>query len=127
MIELYAKGTTDFSKHGIALAATQAAVTYQDNGQYDMDLTMPYNALIAMDYGMILRCPVPKQNVGQITLGTVSYWEVASGESNVPLYKSVPVTNVIRYDNWVYGQEYAAGAKVSFDNHPAASSLYCEK
>ena len=94
MIELYAKGTTDFSKHGIALAAQQASVTYQENGRYDMDLTMPYNALIAIDYGMILRCPVPRQDVGTITLGTVSYWEISSGLSDVKLYKTVPVTNI---------------------------------
>ena len=125
MIELYAKGTTDFTRHGIALAAKQAAVTYQDNGRYDMDMTMPYNAMITIDYGMILRCPVPRQDVGQITLGTVSYWEISSGEHNVPLYKSVPVTNVIKYDNWVYGKEYAAGAKVSFDNknYQAATAI----
>ena len=116
MIELYAKGTTDFSKHGIALAAQQASVTYQENGRYDMDLTMPYNALIAIDYGMILRCPVPRQDVGTITLGTVSYWEISSGLSDVKLYKTVPVTNIRKYDAWEYGKEYATGAKVSYDN-----------
>ena len=115
MIELYAKGTTDFSKHGIALAAQKASVTYQDNGRYDMDMTMPYNALIAVDYGMILRCPVPKQEIGQITLGTVSYWEISAGLSDVPLYKAVPVTTTIKYDNWEYGKEYAQGDKVSYD------------
>ena len=62
MIELYSKGTTDFTRHGIALAATQASVTYQDNGRFDLDLTMPFNALIAVDYGMILRAPVPVQD-----------------------------------------------------------------
>ena len=97
MIELYAKGTTDFSKHGIALAASQASVTYQDNGRFDMDLTMPYNAAINIDYGMIVRCPVPAQEIPAITLGTVSYWEVASGQTDVPLYKSVPVVTTIKY------------------------------
>ena len=116
MIELYAKGTTSFLKHGIALAAQQASVTYQDNGRYDMDMVMPYNPQITIDYGMILRCPVPKQTIPQITLGTVSYWEISAGETDVPLYKTVPVTQTIRYGNWSYGADYAAGSRVSYDN-----------
>ena len=116
MIELYAKGTTSFLKHGIALAAQQASVTYQDNGRYDMDMVMPYNPQITIDYGMILRCPVPKQTIPQITLGTISYWEISAGEADVPLYKTVPVTQTIRYGNWSYGADYAAGSKVSYDN-----------
>ena len=115
MIELYSKGTTDFSRHGIALAAKDASVTYQDNGRYDMDMSMPYNALISIDYGMILKCPVPKQAIGAITLGTVSYWEISSGQTGVPLYKTVPNTVIIKYENW-YVHEWNAGDKVSFDN-----------
>ena len=125
MIELYAKGTTDFSKHGIALAASQASVTYQDNGRFDMDMTMPYNAAINIDYGMIVRCPVPAQEIPAITLGTVSYWEVASGQSDVPLYKSVPVVTTIKYSEWCYAQEYMAGSKVSYNkkNYQASHNI----
>ena len=72
MIELYAKGTTDFSRHGIALIAKSANVNWKNNGQYDMDMTMPYDPRITIDYGMIVRCPVPRQTVDAITLGTVS-------------------------------------------------------
>ena len=115
MIELYAKGTTDFTRHGIALAAKDASVVYQDNGRYDMDMTMPYNAAITIDYGMILRCPVPKQTIGAITLGNVSYWEVASGQTNVPLYKSVPVYTRVNYENW-QPNEWDEGTTVTFDN-----------
>ena len=125
MIELYAKGTTDFSRHGIALAASQAAVTWQDNGRYDMDLTMPYNAQINIDYGMIVRCPVPVQDVAQITLGQVSYWEIASGETDVPLYKSVPKTSTVKYEEWQYGKDYAIGNKVSYldKNYQALTAI----
>ena len=86
MIELYSKGVTDFTRHGIALNATEASVTYQQDGRYDMDMTMPFNPQINIDYGMIVRCPVPVQDVDQITLGTVSYWEIAAGQSDVPMY-----------------------------------------
>lgn len=125
MIELYAKGTTEFSKHGIALAATQASVTWQDNGRFDMDMTMPYNPAIVMDYGMILRCPVPVQDIGAITLGTVSYWQIASGETDVPLYKTVPKTSTIGYEEWQYGNDYAQGAKVSYlkKNYQALTAI----
>ena len=101
MIELYAKGTTDFTKHGIALAATQASVTWQDNGRFDMDMTMPYNPNITIDYGMILRSPVPVQNVAAITLGTVSYWQIASGLTDVPLYSRIPTLQKVSYQQWI--------------------------
>lgn len=114
MIELYAKGTTDFSNHGIALAAQQAAVTYQDNGRYDMDMIMPFNEHISVDYGMILRCPVPKQTIGQITLGAVSYWEISSGLSDVPLYSKLPSSTKVSYMNWQAGRSYMGGDKVSY-------------
>ena len=41
MIELYAKGATDFSKHGIALHGTKAIVNWAENGRYDLDINMP--------------------------------------------------------------------------------------
>ena len=59
MIQLYNKGQTDFSKKGITLNAQTAAVTYQDNGRFDLDLTMPVPENISFDYGMIIRCSVP--------------------------------------------------------------------
>ena len=128
MIELYAKGTTDFTKHGIALAADQAAVTYQDNGRFDMDMTMPFNEKISIDYGMILRCPVPKQVIPEITLGTVSYWQVNDGLTDVPLYKSIPVSVKVAYGQWTLTVYYAAGDRVSYcgKNYEATSSHYSQ-
>ena len=41
MIQLYAKGTTNFSKNGIELHPSESTVTFQDNGQYDVELVMP--------------------------------------------------------------------------------------
>ena len=114
MIELYSKGTVDFSRHGIALAAQQAAVTYQDNGRFDMDLTMPYDANIAVDYGMILRCPVPAQEIGAITLGPVSYYEISAGLSDVPLYSKLPSKKKVSYTSWQAYRSYMAGDKVTY-------------
>ena len=117
MIELYAKGTTDFTKHGIALAATQASVTWQDNGRFDMDMTMPFNPNITIDYGMILRSPVPVQEVGSITLGTVSYWQIASGQTDVPLYSRIPTLQKVSYQQWCANRVekiYAVGDKVTY-------------
>ena len=125
MIELYAKGTTDFSRHGIALIAKSANVNWKNNGQYDMDMTMPYDPRITIDYGMIVRCPVPRQTVDAITLGTVSYWEVSAGQTDVPLYKTVPKTSTIGYEEWQYGKDYAQGAKVSYlkKNYQALTAI----
>lgn len=118
MIELYAKGTTDFSRHGIALAASQAAVTYQENGRFDMDLTMPVNPAITIDYGMIVRCPVPVQDIGAITLGPVSYWEISAGLTGVPLYAQVPKKSKVSYSNWQAYRSYMAGDKVTYGEDP---------
>ena len=125
MIELYRQGTTDFSRHGIALHANQAEVNYQDNGRYDLDIVMPYDERIGIDYGMIIRSPVPKQHIGAITLGTVSYWEISAGESSVPLYATVPVRKTISYTAWEYGTEYAQGDKVSYNkkNYQASTAI----
>ena len=117
MIELYAKGTTDFSKHGIALPAQEASVTWQDNGRFDMDMTMIYNASITIDYGMILRCPVPIQTIGAITLGTVSYWQISAGLSDVPLYSKLPTLQKVSYQQWTANRVekiYAVGDKVTY-------------
>lgn len=113
MIELYRNGTTDFSRHGIALHANQAEVNYQDNGRYDLDIVMPYDERIGIDYGMIIRSPVPKQHIGAITLGTVSYWEVSEGQG---VAQTISTTTVINYPAWQSGREYAQGEKVTFAN-----------
>lgn len=120
MIELYAAGTTDFTNHGIALAAQQASVTYQENGRFDMDMVMPFDEHISIDYGMILRCPVPKQTIPQITLGTVSYWE--ANTDGVQLYSEIPTLRRVSYAPWIgYSvtegvHEYSPGAKVTYLN-----------
>ncbi len=123
MIELYAKGTTDFSKHGIALAGSEASVTWQENGRYDMDMSMPYDPQIMIDYGMILRAPVPAQHVDTITLGEVSYWEIGSGLMDVPLYSRIPTLKKVGYQQWTAnrtdpettgGRIYQVGDKVTY-------------
>ena len=119
MIELYAKGTTDFSRHGIALIAKSANVNWKNNGQYDMDMTMPYDPRITIDYGMIVRCPVPRQTVDAITLGTVSYWEVSAGQTDVPLYTRIPNIKKVSYQQWNALRAvkiYAVGDKVTYLN-----------
>ena len=89
MIQLYAKGTTDFSVRGITLAALKGSVTFQDNGRFDLDVTVPVQENISYDYGMILRASVPEQHVPAITLGTVSYYTVTASAGST-LWSAVP-------------------------------------
>ena len=119
MIQLYNKGQTDFSKKGITLNAQKAAVTFQDNGRFDMDLTMPIPEHIEFDYGMIIRCSVPEQHVPEITLGQVSYYEVSNAEGST-LWSVIPTLKKIKYKQWVgYSQTegihvYSVGDKVTY-------------
>ena len=122
MIQLYNKGQTDFSKKGITLNAQTAAVTYQDNGRFDLDLTMPVPENISFDYGMIIRCSVPEQHIPAITLGTVSYYTVSNAEGST-LWSVVPTLKRVYYKQWIgYSQtegvhEYSVGDKVTYLNN----------
>ena len=130
MIELYPKGQTDFSMNGIALHPSEATVTYQENGQYDLEMTLPVTAdLPAIDWGMVIRCTVPRQRIDEIHLGTVSYWTVAaSGGSK--LYANVPTVRSVSYSPWVYSQvdfkPYAVGDKVSYNRRNYRCTYYDE-
>ena len=119
MIQLYNKGTTSFTKRGIELHAQKASVTYQDNGRFDLDVEMPVPDGITIDYGMVIRCTVPRQEIEAITLGTVEYWTVNSGETNVPLYSELPKWVPVGYSEWYYSEvswhDYAVGDKVTYN------------
>ena len=116
MIQLYAKGTTDFSVRGITLAALKGSVTFQDNGRFDLDVTVPVQENISFDYGMILRASVPEQHVPAITLGTVSYYTVTASAGST-LWSAVPTLKRVRYKEWTalrVEKVYAVGDKVSY-------------
>ena len=114
MIQLYAKGQNDFSKKGITLNAQKAAVNYQDNGRFDLDLTMPMPEHIEFDYGMIIRCSVPEQHIPEITLGVASYWEVTNA-NGTDLLSEIPKTKKVSYAAWEAMRSYMAGDKVTYD------------
>ena len=116
MIQLYAKGTTDFSVRGITLAALKGSVNFQDNGRFDLDVTVPVQENISYDYGMILRASVPEQHVPAITLGTVSYYTVTASAGST-LWSAVPTLKRIRYKEWTalrVEKVYAVGDKVTY-------------
>ena len=117
MIELYPKGTQSFGLNGIALHPSEATVTYTENGQYDLEMTVPItDDLPEMDWGMIVRCPVPKQVIGDISLGTVSYWTVTPAEG-AKLYANIPTLKKVSYSQWIAYRNvkiYAVGDKVSY-------------
>ena len=119
MIQLYAKGTTDFSKNGISLRPTESTVTFQDNGQYDLEIVIPAQSeYTSFDYGQILRATVPTQNVAAVVLGTVSYYQVINAEGST-LYSEVPRQEPVYYKAWYWSQVtpvyYSVGDKVTYN------------
>ena len=129
MIQLYAKGTTNFSKNGIELHPSESTVTFQDNGQYDVELVMPAQGdYTAFDYGQVLRVTVPTQHLAQVNLGAVSYFTI-SKTGGTPLYSVLPSSTRVRYkayDIFSSREMYAVGTKVTYNgqNYQLASAYY---
>ena len=126
MIQVYPKGQTDFSRGGVALHPTDGTVSFVENGQYDLDLTLPAGVgFTDFDYGMIIRCPVPRQEIAQINLGTVSYYTVTNAEGT-PLYAQIPTQKTVSYKPWNIETEYAVGTKVSHSGKNYQCNYYDE-
>ncbi len=119
MIQLYAKGTQDFSKNGISLRPTESTVTFQDNGQFDLEIVIPAQSEFTdFDYGQILRATVPTQDVAAVNLGTISYYQVVNAAGS-KVYSEVPTIRTKSYKQWGVGgwtgqPEYSVGDKVSY-------------
>ena len=114
MIQLYPKGTTDFTANGIELHPSEADVTWQISGRYDCSVTIPREACegITFDYGQILKMSVPAEHVDAISLGTVSYYET---NTSAKLYSQIPKAVAVSYSNWQALRSYMAGDKVTYD------------
>ena len=119
MIQLYAKGTQDFSKNGISLRPSESTVTFKDNGQYDLEIVIPAQSKYTdFEYGQILRATVPTQNVAAVNLGTVSYYQVSNAEGT-KVYSEIPTIRTVSYKPWNGGgatgqPEYSVGDRVSY-------------
>ena len=48
MIQLYPKGTTDFTKNGIELAPAESEVSWQIAARYDFTMNIPREKLASM-------------------------------------------------------------------------------
>ena len=128
MIQLYAKGTTDFSKNGIQLRPNESTVTFQDNGQFTLEMVVPANSgYTAFDYGQILEATVPKQEMAAVSLGMVSYYTVTNA-SGAKVYSQLPSTTSISYSAWTLATNYSAGDKVTYNgqNYSCNNSHYSQ-
>lgn len=115
MIELYGRDTTDYSRNGLRIHPDEAEVTYQENGQWDMELTMPADGdFTDFDYGQVLRVTVPYQHISEITLGEVSYWVVTNPEG-AKVYAEAPKQVSVSYASWTPLRSYQAGDKRSYN------------
>ena len=76
MIELYAKGTTDFSSNGIRLHPKEATVTFQENGRFDLEVVIPAgHGYQDFDYGQILKTTVPQhRNISERVAYSLLYF-----------------------------------------------------
>ena len=121
MIQIYAKGTTDFSKNGIRLHPQEATVTFQDKGQFDLEFVVPSGeGWTEFDYGQIVEATVPEQAVDAVTLGTVSYYTV-SNENGTAVYSQTPSRQYYSYSEWNGGSQasseqpiYSVGSRVTY-------------
>ena len=116
MIQLYAKGTTDFSKNGIQLRPKESTVTFQDNGQFTLEMVVTANSgYTAFDYGQILEATVPRQEMAAVSLGEVSYYTVTNA-AGAKVYSKLPSQTVVNYSEWQAYRSYMAGDKVTYNN-----------
>lgn len=115
MIELYAKGTTDFSKNGIRIWPQDSTVTYQENGQWVIDFTVPAGSgYTDFQYGQLIKATVPKQHMEEISLGTVSYY-IVSNANGANLYSERPGTQKVSYKNWEDQRSYSQNNYVTYN------------
>ena len=115
MIQLYAKGTTDFSRNGIRIHPKESTVTFQDNGQFTMEMVVPADGgYTNFDYGQILLASVPAQYLQAVHLGEVAYY-IVSKATGTKLYSKVPGSQNVSYAAWVALRSYSPGDKVTYD------------
>lgn len=119
MIQLYPKGTTAFDTNGITLHPISADMNWQKNGRYDVDMVLPKSALdtAPIDYGAVIRGPVPVKTVDAIDMGLITYWMVSGGQADVPLYKALPYATGISYAPWQAYRSYTAGNRVTYNKN----------
>ena len=126
MIELYAKGTTDFSSNGIRLHPKEATVTFQENGRFDLEVVIPAgHGYQDFDYGQILKTTVPHQHLDAVSLGMVTYWSVINA-NGTNLYSEIPTQKNISYTAWSISADYAVGSKVSIGGKNWRCTFYDE-
>ena len=128
MIQIYAKGTTDFSKNGIRLHPQESTVTFQDKGQFDFEMVVPADeGYTDFDYGQIIESTVPEQDLDAVTLGDVSYYTVTNA-NGTNLLSSVPVTSGISYTAWTLAVYYAVGTNVTYNgnNYTCTNAHYSQ-
>lgn len=121
MIQIYAKGTTDFTRNGIRIQPQESTVTFTDNGQFDFDMVVPADSeYTSFDYGQIVEATVPEQEIGDITLGSVSYYTV-SKSGGTALYAKIPNRQYYSYSEWNGGSQasseqpvYSVGSNVTY-------------
>ena len=121
MIQIYAKGTTDFTRNGIRIQPQESTVTFTDNGQFDFEMVVPADSeYTSFDYGQVIEASVPEQEIGDITLGSVSYYTVSNGEGT-KLYAKIPNRQYFSYSEWNGGSQasgsmppYSVGSYVTY-------------
>jgi len=128
MICLFKKDEASFTNNGLCvLSPTVCTVFEEAGGSYVLHMEHPMDEdgkFLLLQEEMIIRAPVPKRVIPQITLPQVKVWkttEQADLYSSLPYYKANEVSDVVKNVRarpgdyaWNVSQAYNKGAVVTY-------------
>ena len=118
MICVYDIGNTDFETNGNAiLQPISGSVKQVAGGSYDIKLVHPIDPdgkWMHLVPGAVVKAPVPEEEIENAFAGYEA--DVYTTDSDTGMRETATEPQVINYNAWVYGNEYDAGSKVTYEN-----------
>ena len=117
MVSVYDIWNTDYSSLGDAvLMPTSGTMRHIGGGSYDLTMTHPmdpWGKWKHLDYGAVLKIPVPEEVIENAFTGLEQWIYTANGVTSIRESASEPTT--ISYPEWYGSTDYTAGtSKVSY-------------
>lgn len=138
MVCVFDKFDTTFAGNGLCvLDPTICTVSEEAGGSYELHMEHPMDAngkFLLLEEEMIIRAPVPKRVIPQITLPEVKLWKTTQSAdvySVLPVWKKVEIADDIKRvkDNpsayaWNVSRAYNAGALVTYGGSIYRANMY---